>query len=101
MLDTRQYDRDLTDLYYNTDDVRKLADQTNRSMTGSSQQQWFFDQLSSSQKRGATWKLVMQQVVFGKVNYTEATAGATDFDFDAWEGMSTSRVSPNVESWLD
>ena len=46
-------------------------------MTGSVQQQWAFDQLDQSKARGAQWRLIMQQVVFGTVNYTRATNGST------------------------
>jgi alkaline phosphatase D len=28
----------------------------------------------------------MQQVVFGKVNYTSVGSGSTDLNFDGWEG---------------
>ncbi|SCV70899.1 BQ2448_3661 [Microbotryum intermedium] len=91
MLDTRQYDRSLTDLYYNTKEVASVADSPSRSMTGSKQQAWFFNQLKQHQARGATWPLIMQQVVFSRVNYTIATGGSTDFDFDAWEGYRYQR----------
>ncbi|SGY79527.1 BQ5605_C008g05155 [Microbotryum silenes-dioicae] len=91
MLDTRQYDRSLTDLYYNTKQVAAVADSSSRSMTGSKQQAWFFDQLKQHQERKATWPLIMQQVVFSRVNYTISTEGSTDFNFDAWEGYRYQR----------
>jgi phosphodiesterase/alkaline phosphatase D-like protein len=45
------------------------------SMTGTKQQKWFFEQMDKSSERGAIWRLVMQQVVFARVNYTIATQG--------------------------
>ncbi|KAM0755248.1 hypothetical protein T439DRAFT_322289 [Meredithblackwellia eburnea MCA 4105] len=91
MLDTRQYDRSITDLYYNTAEIEKHDLDADRSMTGSKQQKWFLDQMSSSQNRGAAWRLVMQQVVFARVNYSIATQGAVDFNQDAWEGYRYQR----------
>lgn len=91
MLDTRQYDRDETDLYYNTAKIEAESGDPERSMTGTAQQKWFFDQMDESSDRGATWRLVMQQVVFSRVNYSLATHGAVDFNVDAWEGYRVQR----------
>lgn len=67
MLDTRQYDRSQTDLYYNTPEIIKVAGASGRSMTGTKQQTWFERQLAEHKQRNATWPLVMQQVVFSLV----------------------------------
>lgn len=91
MADTRHYNRSITDVYYNTDSIRAVAADANRSMTGAVQEQWIFDQFDQSKARGAQWRLLMQQVrrlplpmalssrqvVFGTVNYTTATNGST------------------------
>ena len=58
-------------------------------MTGANQESWFFQQLDASQGRNATWKLVMQQVIFApcvsqpqrstdarRLNQTAATKGS-------------------------
>jgi len=40
MLDTRQYDRSITDLYWNTDYVHQISNDAGRSMMGSRQENW-------------------------------------------------------------
>lgn len=82
MLDTRQYDRDITDLYYNTPAIESVRNDTDRSMTGEKQKNWFFNELKTSNDRGAKWRLIMQQVVFSSLG-----RGGT-FDVDAWDGRS-------------
>ena len=90
MLDTRNYNRSVTDLYYNTGEIARNANASDRSMTGLPQQNWFLSQLDASQARNTTWKLVMQQVVFNRVNYT-SVAPTVGFDYDAWEGYRYQR----------
>ncbi|KAI0686730.1 PhoD-like phosphatase-domain-containing protein [Cytidiella melzeri] len=85
MLDTRQYDRDITDLYYNTD-INSIADFQNRSLMGAQQESWFYNTLSQSQARGAIWRVVGQQIVF-----TQLQEGASGFDVDAWDGYRANR----------
>ncbi|KAI0810902.1 PhoD-like phosphatase-domain-containing protein [Irpex lacteus] len=84
MLDTRQYDRDITDLYYNTD-INSIADFQNRSLMGAQQEQWFYNTLSQSKARGAIWRVVGQQIVF-----TQLDEGG-EFDVDAWDGYRANR----------
>lgn len=61
ILDTRQYDRSITDLYWNTEYVAQISNDAGRSMMGSRQENWFFNQLTSSAKRGATWRVIGSQ----------------------------------------
>lgn len=61
MLDTRQYDRSITDLYWNTHYVNQISNDAGRSMMGSRQENWFFNQLVSSKQRGATWRVIGSQ----------------------------------------
>lgn len=68
MLDTRHYDRSITDLYWNTDYIHEISDDTGRSMMGSRQENWFYNQLSASQARGAQWRLIGSQTVFSRQN---------------------------------
>ena len=78
MLDTRQYNRDLTDLYYNSelehrlrrvmadiqaDDVKAIQFDEARSLMGGRQENWFYGQLKNASTRGAQWKVVGQQIV--------------------------------------
>ncbi|KAF8511255.1 PhoD-like phosphatase-domain-containing protein [Hysterangium stoloniferum] len=84
MLDTRQYDRDVTDVGYNTV-VNTIADFPGRSIMGLAQENWFYSTLSQSKARGAIWRVVGQQVVFTQVNF------AGFFDLDAWDGYRQNR----------
>ncbi|KAF4615052.1 hypothetical protein D9613_002998 [Agrocybe pediades] len=96
MLDTRQYDRDLTDVYYNTD-VNTIAAFANRSLMGAAQEQFdsdtgLYDTVSESKKRGAVWRVLgpndasRQQIVFTQLNESGA------FDLDAWDGYRANRA---------
>ncbi|KAI0748331.1 PhoD-like phosphatase-domain-containing protein [Daedaleopsis nitida] len=40
----------------------------NRSLMGSAQESWFFNTLSASKARGATWRVVGQQIVFTELD---------------------------------
>ncbi|KAI0797673.1 PhoD-like phosphatase-domain-containing protein [Abortiporus biennis] len=84
MLDTRQYDRDITDLYYNTEVINSIADVKNRSLMGPAQENWFYQTLSQSKSRGAVWRVVGQQIVFTQLN-------ESGFDVDAWDGYRANR----------
>ncbi|KAF8587157.1 hypothetical protein K439DRAFT_1631011 [Ramaria rubella] len=84
MLDTRHYDRDLTDVYYNTD-VNTIAAFENRSIMGFPQENWFYDTLLQSKSRGAVWRVVGQQIVFTQLNESGV------FDLDAWDGYRANR----------
>ena len=63
MVDTRNYDRSITDLYYNTETIALHRNDENRTLTGEKQQAWLFDRLDESKDRGAHWHLLAQQVV--------------------------------------
>ncbi|KAI3610837.1 alkaline phosphatase [Moniliophthora roreri] len=84
MLDTRQYDRDLTDVYYNTV-VNTISSFPNRSLMGAAQESWLYDTLSESKERGAVWRVIGQQIVFTQLNESDS------FDLDAWDGYRANR----------
>ncbi|PAV19531.1 alkaline phosphatase [Pyrrhoderma noxium] len=86
MLDTRQYDRDLTDVYYNTEYVNTISAFENRSLMGFPQENWFHTTLSESKDRGAIWRIVGQQIVFTQLNISGS------FDLDAWDGYRANRA---------
>ncbi|EIW60085.1 uncharacterized protein TRAVEDRAFT_35844 [Trametes versicolor FP-101664 SS1] len=79
MLDTRQYDRDITDVI-----IDSIADEKDRSLMGAPQEAWFYNTLSASKQRGAIWRIVGQQIVFSQIDLT------TGFD-DAWDGYRANR----------
>lgn len=91
MLDTRQYDRGITDLYWNTDYIHAISNDTGRSMMGSRQENWFYRQLSDSATRGATWRLIGSQTVFSRENESLALGDENPFDYDAWDGYLANR----------
>ncbi|KAL4265206.1 PhoD-like phosphatase metallophosphatase domain-containing protein [Pleurotus pulmonarius] len=91
ILDTRQYDRDITDLTYNR--ARKsiwplwTIPHPNRSIMGFTQEKWFADTLSESKRREAVWRVVGQQVVFSQLN-----GSSFRFNTDAWDGYRANRA---------
>jgi alkaline phosphatase D len=56
MLDTRNYDRSITTLNWNDDYVAELKEN------------WFYNQLSESHERGATWRIIGNQIIFSRMN---------------------------------
>ena len=91
MLDTRQYDRSITDLYWNTDYVHDISNDAGRTMMGSHQENWFYNQLSKSSDRGAAWRIIGNQVVFSRINESFAYGNANPLDYDAWDGYQSNR----------
>lgn len=62
MLDTRQYDRSITDLYFNTEYVNEIKDEAGRSLMGSRQENWVQHSLIESANRGAHWRIIGSQI---------------------------------------
>jgi len=85
MLDTRQYDRDVTDVGYNRQLVSSMADQPQRSLMGANQEKWLRDTLSESKARGAVWRVIGQQILFTAVSRQGVV------DWDAWDGYRSNR----------
>ncbi|KAK5160953.1 hypothetical protein LTS14_000746 [Recurvomyces mirabilis] len=91
MLDTRQYDRSITDLYWNTDYIHEISNDAGRSMMGSRQENWFYNQLAESADRGARWRVIGSQTVFSKINESVAYGNVDPLDYDAWDGYQANR----------
>ena len=91
MLDTRHYDRSITDLYWNTDYVHAISNDAGRSMMGSRQENWFYNQLISSKNRGAQWRVIGSQTVFSRINESVAYGNVNPLDYDAWDGYQANR----------
>lgn len=68
MLDTRNYDRSITSLDWNDNYITELKDDAARSLMGSHQENWFYNQLSESHARGATWRIIGNQIIFSRMN---------------------------------
>jgi alkaline phosphatase D len=94
MLDARNYDRDLTDLYYNTDYAASIADETNRLLMGEKQERWLCQNLVDSQQRGAIWVIVGQQIIVNHLKYGEADFPVDDDACDAYEANTRRMLTP-------
>ncbi|KAG8682495.1 hypothetical protein FRC08_014925 [Ceratobasidium sp. 394] len=86
MLDTRQYDRDLTDLYTNRDYLGQIREGESRSIMGLKQEKWLNSQLLTSKNRDAVWRVIGQQLVFTQIDFQWG-----GFDLDSWDGYTANR----------
>jgi alkaline phosphatase D len=91
MLHTRQYDRSITELYWNTDYVHDISNDAGRTLMGSRQENWFYNKLSESSKRGAAWRIIGNQIVFSRINESIAYGNEYPLDYDAWDGYQSNR----------
>ncbi|KAG8623301.1 hypothetical protein KVT40_008277 [Elsinoe batatas] len=91
MLDTRNYDRSITDLYWNTEYIHRISNEASRSLMGSRQENWFYNTLGSSAERGATWRLIGSQIIFSQINQSLAFGNDSPFNLDAWDGYVANR----------
>lgn len=62
MLDTRQYDRSITDTYDNTNYIDEIKDDAGRTLMGSRQENWLQRNLIESANRGAHWRILGSQI---------------------------------------
>lgn len=91
MLDTRQYDRSITDLYWNTDYIHAISDDAGRTMMGSRQENWFYNSLSASASRGAAWRIIGSQTVFARLNQSAVYGNVNPYNYDQWDGYQGNR----------
>ncbi|KAF2194894.1 hypothetical protein K469DRAFT_774925 [Zopfia rhizophila CBS 207.26] len=91
MLDTRNYDRSITDLYWNTDYIHTISQDSGRSLMGSRQENWFYNQLSHSSKRGAMWRIIGSQIIFSRINQSLTLGDENPLNLDAWDGYQANR----------
>lgn len=66
---------------------RAQASSTSRKLMTDEQTQWLEDELSSSQARGATWRLLGQQVMMGQLQIP----GVNIPNADQWDGYTAQR----------
>ncbi|KAL8760804.1 MAG: hypothetical protein Q9184_003027 [Pyrenodesmia sp. 2 TL-2023] len=85
VLDTRNYDRSITTLGWNNDYIDLLVDDASRTLMGSNQENWFYRQLSESAERGATWRVVGNQIIFSRIIEGFGING------DNWNGYTANR----------
>ncbi|KAK2764866.1 hypothetical protein FQN54_008563 [Arachnomyces sp. PD_36] len=89
MLDTRQYDRSITDIYTNTDYIHTISDDAGRSMMGPRQENWFYHNLIDSNERGASWRIIGSQMIFGHIQQT--ADDPNPYNYDAWDGYMANK----------
>ena len=82
MLDTRG----LRDRQVAVDDLEGLANRR-RSMLGTAQETWLFDQLKASHSAGTGWRVLGQQVMFSRI----VPPGRPVLLSDAWDGYQAER----------
>ncbi|KAJ5063556.1 PhoD-like phosphatase-domain-containing protein [Bipolaris maydis] len=100
ILDTRNYDRSITTLDENDAYIEKIRDDAGRSLMGSRQENWFYNRLSESHERGATWRIVGNQIIFSRMN--NSAVYSDWLNADQWDVTGDSHanwVSDLV--WLD
>lgn len=90
MLDTRVYDRSITDIYTNTAYVNKIKDEASRTLMGSKQENWFYNKLTDSKKRGTKWRLIGNQIVFSRVDWTPVSPRLFA-NVDVWDGYTANK----------
>ncbi|KAL3466921.1 PhoD-like phosphatase-domain-containing protein [Aspergillus heterothallicus] len=83
MIDTRNYDRSITDTSDNAAYIERIHDDTGRSIMGPRQESWFYRQLSESKERGAKWRVIGNQLVFAHVQQKNED-GTLSFSTDSW-----------------
>jgi len=92
MLDTRNYDRSITTLNWNTDYITEISNDAGRTLMGSQQENWFYNQLSESNDRGATWRIIGNQIVFSRVNISSWFGTFENpYNSDQWDGYMSNR----------
>ncbi|CAO2647598.1 Nn.00g085200.m01.CDS01 [Neocucurbitaria sp. VM-36] len=89
VLDTRNYDRSITTLNWNNGYIEELKDDAGRSLMGSPQENWFYRQLSESNARGATWRIVGNQIIFSRMN--NSAVYSNPLNADQWDGYTANR----------
>lgn len=94
MLDTRSYDRSITSLGWNDEYVYEISNDAARSLMGSRQENWFYNSLLQSKERGATWRVIGNQLIFSRINETsvlEEGDAYIPFPVDSWDGYTGNR----------
>ncbi|HKE93355.1 MAG TPA: alkaline phosphatase D family protein, partial [Povalibacter sp.] len=92
MLDTRLHGRDMQAAFKTGQSELPVTDPTiadpSRTLLGFDQEQWLERQLWQSNQRGATWRILGQQVMMAQLS---ATFGRTIINPDQWDGYAPAR----------
>lgn len=77
---------------YNTDYIYNIHDEAGRTLMGSRQENWFYNQLIRSKRREATWRVIGNQIVFSRINITSWFGTfANPYNGDQWDGYQANR----------
>lgn len=68
----------LTYLGWNDDYLDLIRDDPSRTLMGARQENWFYKSLSDSKERGATWRLVGNQIIISRVFQDEDNSMSGD-----------------------
>ena len=69
-----------------------IKDDASRTLMGSRQENWFYKQLLRSHRRGSTWRVIGNQIVFSRVNITSWFGTfANPYNEDQWDGYQANR----------
>lgn len=86
MLDTRYYDRSVTDVRWNSAYVQDVRNDPGRSLIGQAQEGWVYRQISESAARNATWRIIGNQIVFSRMNIASWFGSIEEpFNVDQWD----------------
>ncbi|OHE94898.1 PhoD-like phosphatase [Colletotrichum orchidophilum] len=91
MLDTRQYDRAITDVYTNTDYIHAISNEASRSLMGPRQEAWFYKTLRKSSTRGTAWRVIGNQIIFSRMNESLSNGNENPMNYDQWDGYQANR----------
>ncbi|KAH8882361.1 PhoD-like phosphatase [Thozetella sp. PMI_491] len=91
MLDTRQYDRSITDVYTNTDYLHAISNDNSRSLMGPRQESWFYRTMRESSRRGTAWRVIGNQIIFSRMNESLALGEKNPLNYDQWDGYAANR----------
>ena len=92
MLDTRNYDRSITDLYWNTGYIEDIKNEGSCTVLAHRQESWFHRQLTSSK---ATWRILGQQLLFASLNTP------LGYNLDTWAGGYTAARNRTLKVLAD
>ncbi|KAL8849425.1 MAG: hypothetical protein Q9221_005597 [Calogaya cf. arnoldii] len=70
---------------WNNNYIDLIRDDASRTLMGSNQENWFYRQLSESSSRGATWRVIGNQIIFSRIVSGSSVSG------DNWNGYTANR----------
>ncbi|KAI1865129.1 hypothetical protein JX265_008176 [Neoarthrinium moseri] len=75
----------ILDTRWNDEYLEAIYDDASRSLMGSHQERWFYNQLTKSSQRGAKWRIIGQQIIFSRIRESFG------WNRDNWNGYAANR----------